>query len=97
MTSVTGIANLASSFTSFSTDEIDALMMEFRDYHVAPDRQLPAFVSGPSDVTESESISGTLDNFWAAMGELRSITDSTLLRFGTLSHLAKIMLVLPHS
>ena len=72
-------------------------MMEFRDYRVAPDCQLPAFVSGPSDVTESESTSGTLDNFWAAMGELRSITDSTLLRFGTLSHLAKIMLVLPHS
>ena len=73
-----GLANLASRFTSFSTDEIGALMMEFRDYRIAPDRQLPAFVSGPSDVTESESTSGTLDNFWAAMGELRSITDSTL-------------------
>ena len=31
------------------------------------------------------------------MGELRSILDSTVLQFDTISHLAKIMLVLPHS
>ena len=48
VTSVTGIVSLASRFTSYSTDEIDTLMMEFRDYRVAPDNQLPGFT--PSQV-----------------------------------------------
>ena len=60
----------------------------FRDYRVAPIDQLPAFV--PSD-------DAAVDYFWFAMGEPKVITDLTSLRFGTLSKLAKILLVLPHS
>ena len=86
--STTGIVNLATRFTSFSADDIDCLLMEFRDYHVAPDHQLPAFV--PSD-------DAAMDHFWAAMGELRVINDLTRRRFGSLSKLAKILLVLSHS
>ena len=86
--STAGIFNLASRFTSFSTDDVDSLMMEFRDYRVAPIDQIPAFV--PSD-------DAAVDYFWFAMGELKVITDLASLRFGTLSKLAKILLVLPHS
>ena len=78
--STTGIVNLATRFTSFSADDIDCLLMEFRDYGVAPNHQLPAFV--PSDVV-------AMDHFWAAMGEIRAINDLTGRRFGTLSKLAK--------
>ena len=42
---VTGMINLASRFSSLSTDEIDSLTMEFRDYRVSSDDQLPVFVS----------------------------------------------------
>ena len=45
--STSGIATLAFRFTSFSTDDTDSLLLEFRDYRVALDHQLPAFV--PSD------------------------------------------------
>ena len=83
--STTGIVNLATRFTSFSADDIDCLLMEFRKYRVAPNHQLPAFV--PSD-------NAAMDHFWAAMGELRAIADFTDRRFGTLSKLAKILLVL---
>jgi hypothetical protein len=83
-----GITNLACRFSSFSTDEIDSLMMEFRDYRIAPDDQLPVFM--PSD-------SAAVDHFWFAMGELKAITDLSTLRFGNLVKLAKILLVLPHS
>ena len=88
MSSTTGILNLASRFTSFSTDDSDCLMLEFRDYRVTHNDQLPAFV--PSD-------DAAVDHFWVAMGEVKAITDLTSLRFGTLSKLAKILLVLPHS
>ena len=39
-TTVTGIINLAHRFTSFSSDDIDNLIMEFRDYRAASDNQL---------------------------------------------------------
>ena len=86
--SVTGIINLASCFSSLSTDETDSLIMEFRDYRVAPDDQLPVFVS---------SDTAAVEHFWVAMGKLTCVTDVTLLQFGTLVKIAKILLVLPHS
>ena len=63
-------------------------MIEFRDFRIAPDDQLSVFV--PSNTA-------AVDHFWAAMGELKAVTDLTILRFGTLVKLAKILLVLPHS
>ena len=63
-------------------------MIEFRDFRIAADDQLPVFV--PSDTA-------AVDRFWAAMGELKAVIDLTVLRFGTLVELAKLLLVLPHS
>ena len=77
VTSVTGIVSLASRFTSYSTDEIDTLTMEFQDYRVAPDNQLPGF-------TSSQDVA--VEHFWASMAEQRAITDSASLRFGTLAN-----------
>lgn len=38
-----------------------------------------------------------MDHFWAAMAEVRTVTDQDNFRFGMLSKLAKVLLVLPHS
>ena len=46
-TSVMGIVNLASRFSSLSTDKMDELMMEFRDYRGATDSELPTLLSEP--------------------------------------------------
>ena len=41
----TGIIELATRFTSFTTDEMDDVTMEFSDYRAASDDQLPGFDS----------------------------------------------------
>ena len=86
--SSTGILELAKRFTSFTIDEMDDLTMQFCDYRAASDDQLPAF-----DPREYAAI----DYFWAAMAEERAVTDLDTLRFGMLSRLAKVLLILPHS
>ena len=88
MASVTGIVSLASRFTSFSTDEIDTLVLEFRDYRVAPMNELPTFAPAED---------AAVDHFWASMAEVKAITDLECLRFTLLSQLAKTLLTLPHS
>ena len=87
-TTSSGLIALANRFTEFTTDEIDDLVTEFRDYRVALDIELPEV---------SADVSAALDHFWAAVAEVRSVTDSETCRFGTLARLAKILLVLPHS
>ena len=42
-TSLNGILQLANRFASLSTDELDILSIEFRDYHSTPSDQLPVF------------------------------------------------------
>ena len=79
---------LANRFTEFTTDEIDDLVTEFRDYRAALDIELPEV---------SADMPAALDYFWAAVAEVHSVTDSETCRFGTLARLAKILLVLPHS
>lgn len=83
-----GILQLASRFTSSTADDIDDLTMEFSDYRAASDDQLPKF--DPEEVA-------AVDHFWAAMSEIHTVTDVDTLRFGMLSTLAKVLLVLPHS
>ena len=53
-TSVSGIIQLAIRFTSFSSDDLDCLSMEFRYFHYTPMDQLPAY-----DSLES----GAIDHF----------------------------------
>ena len=53
-TSLNGILQLANRFGSLSTDELDTLSMEFRDYRSTPSDQLPVF-----DAEES----GAVDHF----------------------------------
>ena len=84
----TGILELATRFTSFTTDEMDDLTMESSDYRTASDDQLPNF--------DSQSYAA-IDHFWVAMAEVHTVTDLDTLRFGMLSKLAKVLLVLPHS
>ena len=86
--SSSGLVGLATHFTHFTTDEIDTVAMEFRDYQAASDTDLPEF-----DPREYAGI----DHFWAAMADVRSVADLHSFHFGVLSSLAKILLVLPHS
>lgn len=87
-TSLTGFVQLANRFTSFSPDELDSLSMEFRDYRASPLDQLPTF-----DAKEA----GAIDHFWVSMAKVPSVMDLEVLRFGILSNLAQVLLVLPHS
>ena len=88
LSSSTGVVQLATKFTSFTVDQMDTLSMQFRDFRAASDDQLPPF-----DPHETAAI----DHFWAAMAEVPLVTDLDTLRFGVLSTLAKVLLVLPHS
>ena len=88
-TSVNGLVQLANRFGSFSPDELDTLNMQFRDYRAAPLDQLPTY-----DPCEA---AGAIDHFWAAMAEVKSVTNLEVYRFGTLSSFAQVLLVLPHS
>jgi len=87
-TSLNGIIQVASRFTSFSPDEMDTLSMEFRDYRASPIDQLPTF-----DPKEG----GAIDHFWAAMAKVHSVMNLEVYRFGVLSHFAQVLLILPHS
>ena len=87
-TSLNGFIRLANRYVSYSTDELDTLNMEFRDYRASSLDNLPKF-----DPKEH----GAIDHFWAAMAKLPSVMDVELRRFGVLCSLAKILLVLPHS
>ena len=89
MSTVTGIIHLATRFCQFSTDEIVMLTIKFQDYRACSDIQLPSF--SPKEVIH------TIDYFWAAMAELKDVSDHESIRFGVLSQLAKTVLVLPHS
>ena len=88
LSSPTGMIRLANRFTSLETDEIDCLVMELRDYRAASDSELPTF-----DHREYAAI----DHFWAAMAEVKLVTDEESFRFGMLSRVAKVLLILPHS
>ena len=87
-TTITGLIRLANRFTTFTADKINDLVTEFRDYRAISDSDLPGL--GINEHT-------ALDHFWAAVAEIQSVADSEMHRFGLLAHLAKILLVLPHS
>ena len=89
-TTITGLMHLAKRFTSFSVDDTDNLIMEYRDYRACSDEQLPT-------VGSLDQGSAAIDHFWYEMAQLKSVTDLSCYRFGTLSLLAKCLLVLPHS
>jgi hypothetical protein len=87
-TTITGLIQLANRFTIFTADEIDDLVTEFRDYRAISDSDLPSLGTNEH---------AALDHFWAAVAEVKSITDSETYHFGFLAQLAKTLLVLPHS
>ena len=62
--------------------------MEYLDYRSCTDEELPVF-DPHSDAA--------IDHFWADIGDIRTVADLETLRFGKLSELAKVLLVLPHS
>ena len=59
-----------------------------QDFRALSDHQLP-----PYNLDEATAII----HFWAAMAEVKLVTDICTLHFGILSRLAKVLLVLPHS
>ena len=87
-TTIAGIVNLTKRFTSFTSDDIDSVVMEFQDYRAVPDEQLPSI---------RDQDSAAIDHFWAQMAQVKSVTDLSMQRFGFLSQLAKHLLILPHS
>ena len=68
-TSLNGFVRLANRYVLYSTDELDTLNMEFRDYRASSLDNLPKF-----DPKEH----GAIDHFWAAMAKLPSVMDVKL-------------------
>ena len=58
--SVSGIIQLATHFTSFYSDDLDCLSMEFCYFHYTLIDQLPVYDSYES---------GAIENFWATMAK----------------------------
>ena len=79
---------LATCFTSLTPENIDVLTMEFRDHQSASDSQLPSY---------EPSHDAVIDNFWAAMADVRAAVDMECFYFSLLSQFAKCILVLLHS
>ena len=88
ITDTSDVLDLANRFTSFDPDDMDTLTMEYLDYRSCTDEELPVF-DPHSDAA--------IDHFWADIGDIRTVADLETLRFGKLSELAKVLLVLPHS
>ena len=80
---------LAKRFASITLhEELDWLDAELRDYKSMPEKQLPSV---------DASSATALDHFWQEMGDLTRPGDIQQKCFPHLSHLCKVLLVLPHS
>lgn len=82
------VLDLAHQFTSFTNDDTDSLTMEYLDFCSCTDEELPPF--DPKTNT-------AIDNFWANVEDITTVTDLNSLRFGKLAQLSKALLLLPHS
>ena len=79
------LTRLLQRFNNNSTCDIDAVLMEFREYKSLPESQLPA-------------CNDSLEHFWNSMGEIPlPAGEATAKRFDNLAKFCKILLVLPHS
>ena len=78
------VLQLFNRFFPGDGEAADDLVAEFLDYRAVPDDQLP-------------QLDGSLDQFWHAVSKLKKPGNTSQLRFGTLSTLAKVLLVLPHA
>ena len=81
--SLNGVIQLESPFTSFSVDEMDSLSIEFRDFRSATNCLLPSF---------NASDGSAIDSFWAAIASIRSVTNLESFHFDYLSKLAQTFL-----
>ena len=88
VTDTTDVLDLAIRFTSFGQDDMDSLTMDYLDYRSCTEDELPVF-DPRSDAA--------IDHFWADIGDMKTVANLETLRFGKLSQLAKVLLVLPHS
>ena len=80
------VIKLLKRFNNNSNYDVDAILMEFREYKSLPDSQLPIIASKYA-----------LEGFWSAMGELPLIAGEGGKRFGHLAGFCKNLLILPHS
>ena len=87
-----GIVQLCNRFMTTNSEQIDAVVGEYRAFCVAPDHQLPSY--------DPKSANG-LDHFWSAMSSQKTVASNLELpssfAYSNLARLAKILLVLPHS
>ena len=87
-----GIIRLCNRFMTNKSEEIDAVLEEYRAFRVAPNDQLPVYDS---------KVDNALDKFWSAMSVQKTVAADLELpnsfAYSNLAHLAKILLVLPHS
>ena len=81
----TSLTRLLKRFNNNSTCDIDAVLMEFREYKSLPESQLPV-------------CNDSLEQFWTSMGEIPlPAGEATAKRFGNLAKFCKTLLVLPHT
>ena len=79
------MTRLLKRFNYSSTYDIDAVLMEFREFKSVPDSQLP-------------ECNNSLEVFWASVGSLPlPAGDVGTKRFGNLARFCKTLLALPHS
>ena len=81
-TSAASVARLYRRF--LPSADLDAILMEFREYQSLPNPQLPLYKS--------------LEEFWASLGDLpQPGSEIGEKRFGNLAAFCKTLLILPHS
>ena len=79
------LTRLLKRFNNNSTCDIDAVLMEFREYKSLLESHLPA-------------CNDSLEQFWNSMGKIPlPAGEVTAKRFGNQAKFCKILLVLPHS
>ena len=82
--SVASVVRLAKRFTGMSSDDIDPLVTQLRDYKTVQEEQLPA-------------VDGDIVQFWARLGKVMMPGYASQPCFPKLRELATILLVHPHA
>ena len=82
------VLDLAHQFTSFTNDDTDSLTIEYLNFWSCTDEELPPF---------DPKTNAAIDNFWANVEDIGTVTDLNSLRFGRSAQLSKALLVLFHS
>ena len=78
------VRSLGTRFSIVTAADLDALVVEFQEYQLSAERELPAYTSDTRT-----------DSFWAQMGKLKTFSGEP--RFPLLGHLMTTLSVIAHS